>query len=50
METISIDNIKYWVSPSQHRTITTHDTHCHHYTLLLIPDQQLYLFGHIIEL
>ena len=23
METISIDNIKYWVSPSQHRTITT---------------------------
>ena len=24
METISIDNIKYWVSPSQHRTITTH--------------------------
>ena len=44
METISIDNIKYWVSPSQHRTITTHDTHCHHYTL---RPAVLYLFGQL---
>ena len=40
METISIDNIKYWVSPSRHRTITTHHTHCQHYTLIFTPDQQ----------
>ena len=40
METISIDNIKYWVSPSQHRTITPHHTHCQHYTLIFTPDQQ----------